>query len=62
MDSFTGIERYFDGEGKLMSGVMMVPVAKNEMQPTVVDMYEEASEFFGPSHWRTHVTREACLQ
>lgn len=63
LDSFTGIERYYDALGKLTSGVVMRPHATaSDSQPCVVDIYEEANQFYGPSHWRTHAARETSLR
>eukprot|EP00873_Tetraselmis_striata_P014572 jgi/Tetstr1/434836/TSEL_002552.t1 len=63
LDSFTGIERYYDAFGRLTSGVIMQPESiVSDSQPCVVDIYEEAHQFYGPSHWRTHAARDKALR
>lgn len=62
-ESLTGLERYYDQHGRLTSGVVMHPCPPvNGSQPCVVDLYEEAKDFYGATHWRAHVARESSLK
>mmetsp|Transcript_21413 Transcript_21413/g.59444 ORF Transcript_21413/g.59444 Transcript_21413/m.59444 type:complete len:371 (-) Transcript_21413:218-1330(-) len=63
VDSLTDFDHYYDAKGRLTSGVVMRPSpAESDTGPTVVDIYEEAHEHLGASHWRTHVAREAAIR